>query len=149
MPGYQPQIFLDIPVMAGEATGLNIPPLEPYSVFLPNLGNCVMVNNDGIIVSENTIFRGGIAVNGGAYQSTVTMQHTDNVKITGEITPDIAHLAQKADILVVAGYKPLVPGSPERFFMRTAEGGFLHWNHRTIGGELSSKGEEIYADRIL
>ncbi len=127
--GYQPATVQNVAVMAGKITHVNVL-LEPP---LPYLGKGVMIINDGVIAPVNATFRGGIAVNGGAYQPTAKMHHTDNAKITGEIIPDIAHRTRNADILIAAGYKPLALGASERFFMRTVDGGFSEMNHAMSG----------------
>jgi len=81
------------------------------------------IDFQGNRVSTNAKFSRGISVNGG----TVTVHSSDQMDIRGVITVDSYHIGKEADIIVVAGYKPISTGK-ELLFMFNKEGNILPWD---------------------
>ncbi len=52
--------------------------------------------------NADTFFRGGIAINGGEYQTQIMQSLHDNVDILGEMIVDCKHVGQEADIFIYA-----------------------------------------------
>lgn len=96
---------------------------------LPSLGFCGAINLNGLPVHTMAICNGGISVQNGFFEQEATVKRTDFVFIQGVIKVDDNHIGQLADIVVVAGYKPLPPADQiETFFMLNGLGQIQEWD---------------------
>lgn len=96
---------------------------------LPSLGFGSLVDQTGHIIATTATFYGGISVNDGVFKQEATLRLNDSVAIKGLIKPDINHLGQLADIVVVGGYTPLPPlDTAEWFYMMNGLNSYQLWD---------------------
>ena len=96
---------------------------------LPTLGKGHAVNHLGEPVNINAQFKGGTAINGGAYQKQVVQNLSDQVDVQGIIAIEPAHVGQQADIFVYAEYS--LPPFPEVAYFMLGEGlTILLWDQK-------------------
>lgn len=134
---------------------LNQPPpvgvqfLEPADVvkessheilLLPSLGQGVTVNADSEVINTHaftccyepcpiaTAFRGGVSLNGLSYHNPLNLHSHQPVKIIGEMDIDPQQVNQMADILIIAGWKPLPIDDFENYFLRDNQGQIQPWD---------------------
>lgn len=107
------QVTSSAPVTGQLITGEEYPTEEDYpideeypveEVFSdkPSLDYAVAFDAQGNPFTTETMFAGGISVNGGDYQTDVEQTLNDRVDITGQIKVDSNHVGQVADIFVIA-----------------------------------------------
>jgi Concanavalin A-like lectin/glucanases superfamily/Bacterial Ig domain/Calx-beta domain/Putative Ig domain len=109
-------------------------------LLLPSLGQGVTVNaNPGVIDTHAftfcyeqcpiaTAFRGGVSLNKLSYHNPLSLHSHQPVKIIGEMDIDPQHVNQMADILIVAGWKPLPIDDFENYFLRDNQGQIQPWD---------------------
>ncbi|EIJ42240.1 hypothetical protein BegalDRAFT_1345 [Beggiatoa alba B18LD] len=104
-----------------------------YANDLPALGQGKATHQSGVHSAVNSVFMGGIAVNGGIPSQSITQKLADPVDIQGNIMVDPADVGKTVDIIVYAKFK-LEPTGDAYYFMlrKLPEGGFdiPLWNHK-------------------
>jgi hypothetical protein len=93
---------------------------------LPILESAIAVNANGEITTSETLFRGGLAIDKGPFESSATVTLSDEVDIRGRIEIAIEHQRQIIDSLVVVVYQPLE--DKPIFLMLDENGELLPWD---------------------
>ncbi|BAP55053.1 hypothetical protein THII_0756 [Thioploca ingrica] len=117
---------------------------ETAPLWLPSLGQGVIVNanpgaNPEVIDTHAftfcyeqcpiaTAFRGGVSLNGLSYHNPLSLHSHQPVKIIGEMDIDPQQVNQMADILIIAGWKPLPIDDFENYFLRDNQGQIQPWD---------------------
>ena len=115
-------------------TPLWLPSLDQGVTFNANPGvNPEVINPDTFTFcyeqcSLVTAFRGGVSLNGLSYHNSLSIHFDQMVKIRGEMDIDPQHVDQMADILIVAGWKPLPIDDIENYFLRDNQGQIQPWD---------------------
>ncbi|BAP56423.1 hypothetical protein THII_2126 [Thioploca ingrica] len=76
----------------------------------------------------NAAFHGGSSLNGLSYHNPLTLLPYQYVNIRGEMDVAAEHVGQKADLLMVAAWKPLNSIGAESYFMQDNQGQILPWD---------------------
>ena len=81
---------------------------------LPILGEGMAIDAQEQTVNTKSIFLGGISVNGGPVEKTVTLNLSDSIDFQGCIIVDSEHIGQQAEVVVYVAYWPIdaVEGEP-------------------------------------
>jgi hypothetical protein len=117
---------------------------------LPSLGNGVIIHKPplpelgfGIVIVENSsraavcdqnncevnsIFRGGVSLNGWDYQNSVTITPWEQIWIDAEIEVDSQHIGQTADLLMGALYSPNLAQTLSWWLVRDEQWGIINWD---------------------
>ncbi|MDM8568779.1 hypothetical protein QUF50_04560, partial [Thiotrichales bacterium HSG1] len=99
--------------------------------ILPSLKFGVTFNKEFELIDSKDIFYGGIAVNSGDFSQETVLNSGDSVIVQGFINVADEHVGKKADIILVANYKPL---NDEELFFMVGEG----LNIQVWNGDLNS-----------
>jgi hypothetical protein len=95
---------------------------------LPSLG-VTAINATSQVIETQCQCTGGVALNGGSFESTVQVRLTDTVEIRGTVCVDPKHIGQLADVVVYFDYQPLNAATEEKqHYMLDADGEVLPWD---------------------
>lgn len=95
--------------------------------LFPDLGQANAVNALGMPINTATTFTGGIALNGGSYQTQVMQKLADTVNIVGQIKADPADVGKTVDIFVYAEVE-LPPLTGTFYYMLDEASNILVWD---------------------
>ncbi len=99
---------------------------------LPVLG-CIATDNTGGPLNldpEIARCKGGISVEGQEFIDKTIITLDQKVNVVGRMTVNPQHVGQEAELVLFAGYRPLVEtDAPETFFMLDTTGAISIWSH--------------------
>jgi hypothetical protein len=99
-----------------DAAGSGFRVLKSKTVTVPlPLPNTIAILASGETKPFLNYFTGSIAINGGERQPSATLNLANSVEVSGNLTIDVSHVGQIADLVVYAAYQ-LTSTNPESYY---------------------------------
>lgn len=101
------------------------------NIILPALENTLQIEDDGNTRNTNSLFYGGISVNGKPYVHKTTQQLAESVVIRGRILVDPEHIGKKAEIFIYSPYWNITRDTlPVGYYMADTQAQILSWDEQ-------------------
>jgi uncharacterized protein YcfJ len=116
-------VFDDSVEFIEPTTYCNPTQLTEITPLLPSLDPMVLGNS----TQPCTQLVGGLSTDGKQFQRQLTVTLADKVEVLGRIAPDLRHVNQVVDLVLVVAYR-LLATDPPQYFMIDAQGQVLPWD---------------------